>query len=122
LFVQENNSALVATGEYVVVDLVFATVPAAVTIFAQDRKHSDVVAPSNKILGDDLPFGSVQKNSGTGGAALAQCAGLGVADIPDDIVVDLILGAVHFHVDAGADSYDVRKDISSYSAIGVPAV
>ena len=42
--------------------------PAAVTIFAQDRKHADVVAPSNKILGDDLLFGSVQKNFGTGGS------------------------------------------------------
>jgi hypothetical protein len=67
-------------------------------------------------------LGSVQKNSGTRGAALARCAGLGVADIPDDIVIDLILGAIHFHVDAGADSHDVRKDISSDSAIDVSTV
>lgn len=40
--------------------------------FFSCAKHADVVAPSNEILGDDLLFGSVQKNSGTGGAAAAE--------------------------------------------------
>src|SRR5581483_4175025 len=75
-----------------------------------------------KILRHDLVFGRVKENPGTAGAALTSRAGLRIADVPNDVVIDLICLAVHLHVDGSTDSEHIGEDIGGNAAVPVVAI
>ena len=57
---------------------------------ADDGEDAGVVAAADEVLGDDEMVAGVDEDAGTGASSLAGRAGLGVADVPDDVVVDLV--------------------------------
>ncbi len=77
---------------------------------------------ADEVLRDDEVVGGVDENPGAGAASLTGRAGFGVADVPDEVVVNLVLLLGGFDVDGRADGEDVREDIAGDAAIDVAAV
>jgi hypothetical protein len=119
LSAQEDDAALVAAREEVVEDLVLARVAAALPIGAQHGKHANIVATADEVLRDDLALRGVQEDAGARRAALAGCARLGIADVPDDVVVDLVGRETHLHVYGSADGEHIGEHIGGDAAIGI---
>ena len=64
----------------------------------------------------------VDENARSRTSSLAGRARLGVADVPDDIIVDLVLFEVHLHMNGGADGEDVGENIAGDAAVDVAAI
>ena len=95
---------------------------AAGTIRAGDGKNAGVVAAADQILGDDQTIAGVDEDARSRASSLAGRARLGVANVPNDIVVDLVLLEIHLHVYGGADGEDVGEHVAGDAAVDVAAV
>ena len=99
-----------------------AAVPLPCTIGAGNGKNARVVAAADEILGNDQMIGGVDEDARSRTSSLAGRAWLGVADIPNDIIVDLVLFEIHFHVNGGADGEDVGENIAGDAAVDVATI
>src|SRR5207248_827512 len=66
--------------------------------------------------------GGIVEDAGPRASSLAGRSRLGVAHVPDDVVVNGVLGRVHLHVNGGADRQDVGENILGDTAVGVADV
>src|SRR5204862_6295682 len=71
---------------------------------------------------DDQLVGGIVEDPRSRAASLAGGAGLGVAHVPDDVVVNLVGVGGHLHVDARADRHDVGEHVARHAAVGVADV
>ena len=70
----------------------------------------------------DQTIAGIDEHARSRASSLAGRARLGVANVPNDIVVDLVQFEVHFHVYGGADGEDVGEHVAGDAAVGVAAV
>src|SRR5205814_9096788 len=82
-------------------------------------ENTCIIAAANQILRDDEIVGGIVEDARPRATALPRRTGLGIADIPDDIVVERVLPQVHLHVNGGADRQDVGEDVPGDAAIDV---
>ena len=82
---------------------------ASAAIGPRDGEDAGVVAAADQVLRDDELVGGIVEDARSRASSLPRRAWLGVADIPDDIVVDLVLLRIHLHVDGGADRQRRRR-------------
>ena len=85
-------------------------------------QYSGVVATAYEVLGDDDFVAGIDEDARARTAALPCRARFGVADIPDHVIVDLVLAEVHLDVDGGADGDDVREYIAGDAVVDVAAI
>ena len=90
-----------------------------VAVGADDGENPGIIAAADQVLRDDQVVRGVVENARPRATALAGRAGLGVANVPYDVVVDRVLARVHLHVHGGADRQDVGEDVAGDAAVGV---
>ena len=115
MFIHEHDGGLAVAVENVVVEFIFAGgSPAGAddAILAERGKNAGVFAAADEVLRDDQVVGGMDEDAGTRATALAGRAGLGVADVPNEVVVNLVLLLGGLDVNGGADGEHIGKDIA----------
>src|SRR6185503_15377115 len=120
--VEEHNARLAAFSEDIVIDLVIDRGSATGAIRTGNCPNSRVIAAANQILRDHQLVAGIDKDARTRASALAGSAGLRIAHVPDNVVVDLVLLGVHLHMNSGGNAEDIGEYVARDAAIGIATV